>query len=115
MMNCPEDIAVLVLVEVVAVVVVLVVVEVVSVVVDCSRFFCSWKYKSNGIYIPLIQCVPQLDELLTAKRLVSYPPKTSTAASTTSSGLILGIIVSFKVIGEASKPAKTKVPCCFTH
>ena len=108
MMNCPEDIAVLVLVEVVAVVVVLVAVVVVSVVVDCRRFFRSWKYRSKGVYILLTQCLPQLDELLTAKRLVSYPPKTSTAASTNISGLILGIIVSFKVIGEPSNPAKTK-------
>ena len=49
-----------------------------------------------------------LEELmLTAKRLGSYPPKTLTAASVTTSGLMFGIIVFMRVIGEASNPAIT--------
>ena len=49
-----------------------------------------------------------LEELiLTAKRLGSYPPKTLTAASVTTSGLMCGIIVFMRVIGETSNPAKT--------
>ena len=46
--------------------------------------------------------------ILTAKRIGSYPPRTLTAASTAISGLMLGIIVSFRVIGETSSPAKIK-------
>ena len=47
--------------------------------------------------------------MLTPKRLGSYPPSTWTAASTAIFGLMLGIIVSFRVIGETSSPAKIKV------
>ena len=50
------------------------------------------------------------DLVLTSKRLESYPPKTWTIASATNSGLSLSIIVSIRVIGEASNPAKKRNP-----
>ena len=50
--------------------------------------------------------------MLTSKRLESYPPKTWTLASATNSGLTLSIIVSIRVMGEASNPAKTKKSSC---
>ena len=46
--------------------------------------------------------------MLTAKRLGSYPPKILTAASTAISGLMFGIIVSVRVIGEVCNPEKNQ-------
>ena len=51
--------------------------------------------------------------MLTPKRLGSYPPDTWMSASATSSGLMLGSIVSFKAERGASNPGKIKVLISF--